>query len=69
MQIYLPIEKSITVGTFYINRSIVKKGREKSLIDLWIAVSAYYYDLKLLTLDKDFEDISEAIKIDLEIIE
>lgn len=48
---------------------LIKKGKGKSLIDLWIAASAYYYDLKLITLDKDFEDISDVIQFELEIIE
>ncbi|MHA2338413.1 MAG: type II toxin-antitoxin system VapC family toxin [Candidatus Hodarchaeales archaeon] len=47
---------------------LIKKGKEKSLIDLWIGATANYYDLKLITLDKDFEDISEVLKFDYEII-
>jgi predicted nucleic acid-binding protein len=33
------------------NYDLIKKGQEKSLIDLWIGAMAYYYDLKLITLD------------------
>jgi predicted nucleic acid-binding protein len=47
---------------------LIREGKEKSLIDLWIGATAYYYDLKLVTLDRDFEDISEIIKFDLQLI-
>ncbi|OLS23671.1 MAG: Ribonuclease VapC5 [Candidatus Heimdallarchaeota archaeon LC_2] len=47
---------------------LIKKGKEKSLIDLWIAATANYYGLKLFTLDRDFEDISNVIQIELELL-
>lgn len=65
----LPLNEKIARIASEGKYNLVKKGKEKSLIDLWIGASAYYYDLKLVTLDADFKDISEVIKFELEIIQ
>jgi len=39
-----------------------KKGKQKSMSDLIIASQAIEHNLTLITLDKDFEDISELKK-------
>ena len=40
-----------------------KKGRQKSLTDLFIASQAIEHNLTLITRDKDFSDIDEVSKI------
>ncbi len=64
----LPVNEKIARIASEAKFNLIKKGKEKSLIDLWIGASAYYYDLKLITLDTDFEDINKVIKFELEII-
>jgi predicted nucleic acid-binding protein len=65
----LPINEKIARIASDGKYNLMRQGKEKSLIDLWIGATAYYYDLKLVTLDRDFSDISEVIKFEFEIIE
>ena len=65
----LPLNEKIARIASEGKYNLIKMGKEKSLIDLWIAASAYYYDLKIITLDRDFENIGKVIKVEVEFIE
>ncbi len=64
----LPVNEKIARIASEGKYTLIKKGKKKSLIDLWIGATAYYYDLKLITLDRDFEDINDVIKFDLQLV-
>ena len=46
-----------------------RKGKEKMLFDILIASTAKHHQLTLISFDKDFEIISQALNFDYEIIE
>lgn len=64
----LPINEKIARIASEGKYELIRTGKEKSLIDLWIGATAYYYNLKLITTDDDFEDIRDVMKFDLQLI-
>ena len=44
---------------------LARKGVQSSIIDLWIAATAYFHKVMLWTLDKDFQHIKKIIPVKL----
>ena len=61
----LPIDETIARKVSNIKFELLKKGEEKSLIDIFIAVAAVHHGYSLVTLDSDFEEIIKITKGEL----
>lgn len=55
----LPIDSEVAATWAELKRAAEKRGRPVASNDLWIAATAVYHDMTLVTHDRDFTSIEE----------
>lgn len=65
----LPVTENIARIASDVKYKLDRKGKEKMLFDIIIAVTANNNHLKLISLDTDFEVIGEVLDYNYEIME